>query len=464
MSSFAAATSEHEALCTDLYQLTMLSAYFDRGMEETAVFEFFVRRLPENRNFLVAAGLEQLVEYLEGLRFTADDLAWLESTGRFKPAILDRLAALRFAGNVDALPEGTVFFADEPVVRVTAPLPQAQLIETRLINLVHFQTLIASKAARCVLAARGRTLVDFGLRRAHGAEAGILASRAAYLAGFHGTATVAGGRHFGIPLFGTMAHSFIQAHESEGDAFRHFVECFPDSNTLLIDTFDTLRAARHVVDLARELRPRGARIQAVRIDSGDLAEITRSVRHVLDEGGCRDTEIFLSGSLDERIIAELLENDVPADGFGVGTSLDVSADAPALDCAYKLQEYAGQPTRKRSSGKMTWPGRKQVVRHRDEHGILLGDEIVLEDDPVPGERLLVPVMRAGRRLAGLPTLHQARERARREIERLPALARSLTSQFCIAVDIAPAIAALARALDQAEAGAEPPTPLARGVQ
>ncbi|HEY7377259.1 MAG TPA: nicotinate phosphoribosyltransferase [Steroidobacteraceae bacterium] len=447
---------DHGALLTDLYQLTMLSSYFERGMDETAVFEFFVRRLPERRNFLIAAGLEQLLEYLEGLRFTPEEIGWLEATGRFQRSFLDWLARLRFEGNVDAMREGTVFFAGEPLVRVTAPLSQAQLVETRLINLLHFQTVIASKAARCVLAARGRTLVDFGLRRAHGAEAGILASRAAYLAGFGGTATVAAGRRFNIPLYGTMAHSFVQAHTSEIDAFRHFARSFPTANTLLIDTYDTLRAAQRVVELARELRPSGIRIQAVRIDSGELGSLARGVRRILDAGGCGDTQIFLSGSLDELTIEQLLAEGTPADGFGVGTSLDVAADHPWLDCAYKLQEYAGRPTRKRSAGKATWPGRKQVMRRVDADGTLMADEIALQTDVCRGEPLIVPVMRAGRRSSPRPTLDESRDHARAEISRLPLAARSLSQPFNAPVEIAPSIVELASALDRADQGPAAP--------
>ena len=433
-------------LTTDLYQLTMLAAYAARGMESPAVFEFTVRRMPEKRNFLLAAGLTQLVEYLENLRLDEAEREWLAATGRFEPAFLKRLSKLRFTGDVDALPEGTAFFANEPVVRVTAPLPEAQLVETRLINLLHFQALIASKAARCVLAADGRMLVDFGLRRAHGEEAGILAARAAYLAGFTGTATVEAGRRFGMPLYGTMAHSFIQAHGGEDEAFRHFVECFPGDNTLLIDTWDTLEAARKVVKLAQELRPAGRKVGAVRIDSGDLAGLSRGVRRILDEGGCQDTKIFLSGGLDETAIAALVAGGVPADGFGVGTSLDASVDEPVLDCAYKLQEYAGRATRKLSSGKETWPGRKQVERHRDADGGVMRDEVVLESDPVRGERLLVPVMRKGRRVAPLPTLVESRERAGRELATLPAALRSLTRGIPYEVGISASIRALADGL------------------
>ena len=435
------------ALLTDLYQLTMLQAYLERGMEEPAVFEFFVRQLPERRNFLIAAGLEQLLEYLETLRFEPRDLGWLESTGRFAPGFIRRLARLRFTGDVDAVPEGTVCFADQPIVRVTAPLPEAQFIESRLINLLHFETLIASKAARCVLAAGGRPLVDFGLRRAHGAEAGALAARAAYLAGFHGTATVEAGRRFGIPLSGTMAHSFVQAHRSQIDAFRHFVDCFPDDNTLLIDTFDTLQGARTVVTLAQQLRPSGKRIRAVRIDSGDLAQASRDVRAILDQGGCGDVGIFVSGNLDESAIADLVARRAPVDGFGVGTRLDVSADAPALDCVYKLQEYAGRATRKRSAGKATWPGRKQIERHRDAQGVLARDAIVLEEEPRRGERLLMPVMRGGRRVGPPPTLAVARGHAQRELASLPPRLRSLDPGEAIPVEISSGIRALARTID-----------------
>lgn len=437
-----------DALLTDLYQLTMLAAYDARGMEGTAVFEFYVRRMPQNRNFLVAAGLEQLLDYLENLRFSKADLDWLASTGRFEKAFLDRLADFCFTGSVDALPEGTVFFANEPVVRVTARLPEAQLVESRLINLLHFQTLIASKAVRCVLAAGGRMLVDFGLRRAHGAEAGVFAARAAYLAGFTGTATVEAGRRFGIPLLGTMAHSFIQAHGDEAAAFRQFAQCFPENNTLLIDTYDTLAAARKVVKLAHELQPSGIRIGAVRIDSGDISELSRGVRRILDAGGCRETKIFASGGLEETAIAALVSGGAPVDGFGVGTNLDASVDEPVLDCAYKLQEYAGRSTRKLSAGKETWPGRKQVERHRDANGTLRRDVVVLESDPVQGERLLVPAMRDGRRVDVLPTLAESRDRARQELAGVPAALRSIQRQKQYEVAIAPSITALAETMAQ----------------
>ena len=435
-------------LLTDLYQLTMLAAYFERGMEETAVFEFFVRRLPERRNFLVAAGLEQVVEYLEALRFTPAELEWLESTQLFAQRFLQRLEGLRFCGDVDALPEGTPFFANEPVLRVTAPLPQAQLVESRLINLLHFQTLVASKAARCVRVAGGRDLIDFGFRRAHGAEAGLLAARAAYLSGFTGTATVEAARRFGMPMFGTMAHSFVQAHAGEVAAFRHFVACFPSHNTLLIDTYDTARAAHKVVAFAASVRASGVGIQAVRIDSGDLDQESRAVRRILDEGGLGDTRIFASGSLDEYEIEKLVQAGAPVDSFGVGTHLDVSADAPYLDCAYKLQEYAGNPTRKRSSGKITLPGRKQLFRRYDERGQLLEDEIVIEGQDCGGSALIEPVMRLGKRLDSLQTLTQARERARDSLPRLPVRLQSIREHADYPVQVGPSVLALAEAVDR----------------
>lgn len=430
----------------------MLQAYDAGGMGEPAAFEFYVRRMPARRSFLLAAGLEQIIDYLENIRFDEAAVTWLAATGRFEPAFLERLTDLRFTGDVDAVPEGTVCFANEPLLRVTARLPEAQIVESRLINLMHFQTVIASKAARCVLAAGPRMLVDFGFRRAHGAEAGVLAARAAYLAGFTGTATVEAGRRFDIPLYGTMAHSFVQAHAVEADAFRHYIECFRENNTLLIDTYDTIAGARKVVALAEELRASGVRIGAVRIDSGELDELSRAVRRILDNGGCRDTKIFVSGGLDEDRIAALVEDGAPIDGFGVGTALDASVDEPVLDCAYKMQDYAGRATRKLSTGKETWPGRKQIERHRDLAGRLLRDDVVLESDPANGERLLVPVMRAGRRVAAPPTLIETRERARRELAALPTALRTNSGQGRYEVRIAPSIRALAEEIDQPTSG------------
>jgi nicotinate phosphoribosyltransferase len=413
------------ALLTDLYQLTMLQAYWQHGMDGEAVFELFVRKLPESRAFLVAAGLEQALDFVEGARFADDELAWIERSGRFAPGFAQWLSELRFTGDIWAMPEGTVFFADEPVLRVVAPIAQAQWLETRLLNLIHFQTAIASKAARCVLAAQGRTLIDFGLRRAHGAEAGLLAARAAYLAGFAGTATVLAGARFGIPVFGTMAHSFVQAHDSEAEAFARFAESFPQHTVLLLDTYDTVAAARRVVELAPRLAARGIEVKGVRLDSGDLDALARAVRRVLDAGGLRRATIFASGNLDEHRVAALAASGAPIDSFGIGTSLTTSSDAPYLDAVYKLQEYAAMARRKRSAGKSTWPGRKQVWRARDASGRFCGDLVTLHDEPGEGEPLLVPVMRGGRRLPQ-PALADARARCREQLEALPPALRILT--------------------------------------
>ncbi|MEW6324730.1 MAG: nicotinate phosphoribosyltransferase, partial [Nitrospirota bacterium] len=397
-------------LLTDLYQLTMLQAYFDRRMEETAVFEFFVRKLPPSRGFLMAAGLEQALDYLETLQFTPRELDWLAGSGTFSRPFLDSLASFRFTGDVHAMPEGTIFFPNEPILRVTAPLPQAQLVETRLINLLHFQTLIASKAARLVLAAPGKLLIDFGLRRAHGAEAGLLAARACYLAGFSGSATVLSEPLYGVPAYGTMAHSFVQAHDDELEAFLHFSQAQPNNVVLLLDTYDTEAAAEKAVQAAARLKPAGIKVKAVRLDSGDLADLARKVRRILDRGGLGEIRIFASGGLDEENVRTLLAT-APIDGFGIGSSLDTSSDAPYLDCAYKLQEYAGRPRRKWSAGKATWPGRKQVYRHYLADGSMAQDLLTLEDDLQRGEALLQPVMKEGKRLVPSPPLTAARAHA-----------------------------------------------------
>ena len=412
-------------LTTDLYELNMVQAYLDRGEDNEAVFEFFVRRLPARRNFLVAAGLEDALTYLETLRFSAHDIDWLKSTGRFRSNLLDYLAGLRFTGDVHAIPEGTICFPHEPLIRIAAPLPIAQLVETRLINILHFQTMIASKAARMVLAAPGKILSDFGLRTAHGAEAGLFSARASYIAGFFGAANVFAGEHYGIPIVGTMAHSFVQVHNDEITAFENFARSRPDGLILLIDTYDTEAGAGKVVQLAPKLKADGITIRGVRIDSGDLALMARKVRGILDAGGLNDVIILVSGGINEDVLQTMMATKTPIDGFGIGVNLDASIDAPSLDCAYKLQEYAGRPRRKLSEGKVTWPGRKQVWRRFGGDGRMCGDSLSLENDSQKGDLLVVPVMRAGKRLAPAPTLSQIREHAARELGRLPEPLRRL---------------------------------------
>ena len=435
------------ALLTDLYQLNMMQAYLDRGETKTAVFEFFVRKLPRERGFLIAAGLEQALEFLSELRFTPEELDWLASSGRFGKNLIDYLEGLRFTGAIHAMPEGTVFFPDEPILRVTAALPEAQLVETRLINLLQFQSMIAAKAARMVLAAPGKRLVDFGLRRAHGAEAGFLAARASYIAGFAGTATVLADKEFGIPIFGTMAHSYIQVHDDEAEAFENFARARPKNLTLLIDTYDTEAAARKVVALAPRLKAAGISIGGVRLDSGDLITLSKAVRRILDEGGLRDVTIFASGGLDETVIANIIRSGAPIDGFGIGSSLTTSYDAPGLDCAYKLEEYAGLPRRKRSAGKATWPGRKQVWRRFGADGRMAGDILSLENDDQAGEPLIELVMQGGKRLAPAPTLGEIRARAARDLQRLPEPLRRLDPGASYPVEVSEALRRLAAEVD-----------------
>jgi len=437
------------ALLTDLYQLTMLEAYLNRGMTEEATFEFFVRRLPEQRNFLLAAGLEQVLSYVSGLRFSDQEIESLRRMELFTEPLLQYLSDFKFSGDIHAMREGTVFFANEPILRVTAPLPEAQLVESRLINILHFQTLIATKAARCVLAAPGKQLVDFGMRRAHGSEAAIFAARASYLAGFSGTATVIAKPMFAIPIFGTMAHSFIQAHDSEIEAFEHFARSHRGAVILLIDTYDTEEGARRVVEVADRLSLEGKRIHAVRLDSGDLSTLSFRVREILDEGGHPDIRIFASSGIDEYALEALLAENAPIDGYGIGTKLDVSADAPALDCAYKIQEYAGRPRRKRSTGKLTLPGRKQVFRRLDPGGRLHEDILTVWEDEHPGRPLLEPVMLNGSHCTQIPDLESARRYAREELDRLTPELRALTKHARYPVRVAPTLEALAREVDEA---------------
>ena len=413
------------ALLSDYYQFTMADAYYRLGMEEVAVFEFFVRRLPDTRNFLVAAGLEQVLDYLESLSFGADEIDWLRRTERFSPEFLERLESFRFTGHVFAIPEGTVFFASEPVLRVEAPLPEAQIVESRIVNLLHYQTMIASKAARIRLAAPSAELIDFGMRRAHGAEAACLASRASYIAGFDGTATAEAARRFGIPVLNTMAHSFVLAHDLETHALRNFASYQARDLVLLIDTYDMSRGAARAARLARELRQQGVLVNGVRIDSGDLVIEARRVREILDENGCEDVRIFASGNLDEYAVEALQAARAPIDAYCIGTRLAVSEDAPALDCAYKLHQYAGRPRRKRSQWKESYPGPRQVYRQLDPHGRIARDVIGCSDEPIEGKPLLQEVMVFGRRTCTPPALSEVRCYCAEQLATLPVPLRVL---------------------------------------
>jgi len=432
-------TNRISPLLTDLYQLTMLEAYIREGMEETAVFEFYVRSLPKNRGFLVSAGLESVLSFLEDLAFTEEEIDWLSATGRFTGKLFDYLRGCRFTGDVYAIPEGTIFFANEPLIRIVAPLPLAQLVETRIINLLHFETIIASKAARCVLAARDKAmLVDFGLRRAHGAEAGIMAARSSYLAGFAGTATVLAGMHYDIPVFGTMAHSYIEAYGNEEEAFVAYGMANPGNVTLLIDTYDAIRGAHRAANAALTLKSKGVATRAIRLDSGDILSLSGEVRKILDDRGLAEVQIFVSGDIDEYAIRDLLARGAPIGGFGVGTKLVTSEDAPYLQCAYKLMEYAGTPRMKKSSAKATMPGCKQVFR-RLENGVVTGDTITLEGDTQNGLPLIMKVMEKGNRLLPAPDLKELRARAKNQLMLLPEDMRRLDASQAYPVDIAPAL-------------------------
>ena len=437
---------DYGALLTDRYQLTMLQAYWQHEMHGTAVFEFFVRKLPPERNFLVAAGLETVLAFLEEFAFSEEEIEWLAQAEHFRPDFLEWLKGVRFTGDVNAMPEGTVFFPNEPILQIIAPLSEAQLVETRLINLLNFQTAVASKAARSILVAPGKLLVEFGLRRAHGADAALMAARACYLVGFQGTSNVLAGRLFGIPLYGTMAHSFIQAHDDEAEAFENFADANSGDIVLLIDTYDTEAAAEKVTHLAAAWKERGIKIKGVRIDSGDLGNEAQKVRAVLDKAQLRDITIFASGNLDEYLLRDLAETQAPIDGFGIGTKLDTSSDAPYLNCAYKLQEYAGRPRRKHSEGKATWPGRKQVHRLVDDLGRMTNDILDFHDRAsVTG--LLVPVMRNGKRLAQAPPLADVRQYAIDQLAHLPDRLRTLDRCDPYAVTISPSLQECARGLD-----------------
>ncbi|MFY9587243.1 MAG: nicotinate phosphoribosyltransferase [Actinomycetota bacterium] len=409
------------SLLTDLYQLTMLQSYWRRGMNEPATFDLFVRHLPANRRFLVSCGLERALEYLSDLRFDEDSVAYLRSLERFEEGFLGWLGAFRFTGDVSATPEGEVAFAGEPLLRVTAPLPEAQLVETFLLNAVLYATGVASKAARVVIAARGRDVVDFSARRDHGVDAALTAARAAYVAGVAGTSNVLAGKRFGIPVVGTMAHSYVMAFDDEESAFRAYAEEFPDGAILLVDTYDTEQGLRRAAEVGREMATRGAMLRGVRLDSGDVIALARMARSILDEAGLTDTRILVSGDLNEWRVDEIVNAGAPVDAFGVGTEMGVVADAPALPGVYKLAEYAGRGRRKTSPKKESIPGRKQVWRREG-----YADLIAAEHEDVPDARpLLQPVMRSGR-IEDTGGLAEARERCATALASLPDALRDLS--------------------------------------
>jgi nicotinate phosphoribosyltransferase len=413
-------------LITDLYELTMAASYHREGMRGEATFSLFIRGYPPGRSYYVAAGLEHLIDLITELRFHEESLQFLRSTGKFSTEFLEWLGGLSFTGSIRAIPEGRVFFADEPLLEVTGPIIEAQIIETLAINVLQLETLIASKAARCVQAARGASLIDFSLRRTQGVDAGLKAARASYLAGFSGTSNVLAGKIYGIPIYGTMAHSYITSFPHETDSFMAFARAFPDNTVLLIDTYDTLKGAHKAVEVARRLAPTGRKLQGVRLDSGDLVALSRGVRQILNEAGLTEVRIMASGNLDEFKIRDLLANGAAIDVFAVGTRMGVSADAPSFDMAYKLVEYEGRPVLKLSSGKRTWVGRKQVYRLYDEQGRMREDHLCLAtESPEEGEPLLKEVVKGGRRVSPPESLDTIRTRLSMDIAKLPSACTDL---------------------------------------
>jgi len=409
------------ALFTDLYELTMAQAYATEHMDQLAVFELAFRQMPANRNYIVAAGIGDVLDFLSTFRFNGEEVDYLRKRGEFTDVFLRRIEGLRFTGDLYAVPEGTPVFPNEPLVQVIAPVVEAQLMETLVLNQVHFQSLAAAKAARVVEAAKGRGVVDFGSRRAHGTDAALKVARATYLAGGEGTSNVLAGLLYGVPVFGTMAHSYVQAHDSEAASFEAFARLYPET-TLLVDTYDTLEGVRKVIDLSRKLGDQ-FRVRAVRLDSGDLGNLASRTRKMLDEAGLKHLRIFASSSLDEYQVQDLVNGGAPIDTFGVGTKLAVMEDASHLDMAYKLVEYGGKGRLKLSPKKALYPGRKQVFR-QVEAGHIVRDVIGRFDEELPGEKLLQPMMRQGRPTSDV-NLEESRRRFRMELQRLPEHLRRL---------------------------------------
>jgi len=414
---------ENMSMLTDLYELAMCASYFDNKKFEPATFDLFIRRLPPNRSYFLLAGLEQVLLFLEKLRFNEEHIDFLKKQG-FKDEFLGYLRDFKFTGDVWAIPEGTVVFPNEPLIRVTAPIIEAQLIETFVLNTVNLQTTIATKASRVVNAAKGKPVIEFGLRREHGTDAGMKVALCSYIAGCGGTSNVLAGMKYGIPVFGTMAHSFVMFFNNEIESFRAFVKTFPDKSTLLIDTFDDIKAAEKVAIVAKELEEKGFKLGGVRLDSGDLVELSKKVRELLDKNGLKHVKIFASGDLDEYKVKELLKKGAKIDAFGVGTKMGTSEDRPYVDIIYKLCEKMNEkgefsPIMKLSKGKVTLPGRKQVFRFKDEKGNFVKDIIALEDEKINGEPLLVKVMEKGKIIYDLPSLEEIRKRALESLSKLP---------------------------------------------
>ena len=443
---------ENMSMFTDLYELTMCASYFDNKKFEPATFDLFIRRLPQNRSYFLFAGLEQVLLFLKKVKFNEEHIDYLKKQG-FKREFLNYLKTFKFTGEVWAVPEGTVVFPNEPLVRVTAPIIEAQLIETFILNTVNLQTTIATKALRVVSVAKDKPIIEFGLRREHGTDAGMKVARCSYIAGCTGTSNVLAGMKYGIPVFGTMAHSFVMSFKKEIDSFRAFTKTFPDRSTLLIDTFDNFRGAEKAAKVAKELEKRGFKLGGVRLDSGDLAKISKKIRELLDQNGLNYVKIFASGDLDEYKIEELLKKGARIDAFGVGTRMGTSEDRPYVDVIYKLCEKTDEngqfsPIMKLSEGKATLPGRKQVFRVKDKKGNFAKDVIALEKEKIGGEPLLFKVVEKGKILYDLPSLEDIRKKALENLAKIPPKYKRLRGAPCYPVHLSPRLKRLTKDLKE----------------
>lgn len=441
---------ENMSLFTDYYELTMCAAYFDNQNFETATFDLFIRRLPENRSYFLFAGLEEALQYLQAIKFTEEHLKYLRKQG-FKEDFLIYLRDFKFTGELWAVPEGTIVFPNEPLIRITAPIIEAQLVETFLLNSINLQTMIASKASRVVNASKGKAVIEFGLRREPGIDGGMKVARSSYIAGCQGTSNVLAGMEYDIPVFGTMAHSFIMSYPKEIDAFRAFAKTFPDKSTLLIDTYDDIAGVEKAAIVAKELQAKGVCLGGVRLDSGDLAKTSKKVRKILDKQGLPYVKIFASGDLDEYKIEELLTAGAPIDAFGVGTKMGTSADRPYLDGIYKLCETQTPdgkftPIMKLSKDKITLPGRKQVYRFKSKDGCFKKDVITLYDEGSEGTPLLMKVMDKGKLTCRLPTLQEICKTAHENISSLPEKYKVLTGAPTYPVELSQKLQCLTEAL------------------
>ncbi len=433
------------SLLTDFYELTMCASYFENRRNETATFDLFIRKLPPNRSYFIFAGLEQVLLFLEKMSFNEEHISYLKKK-RLSTQFLEYLRSFKFTGEVWAVPEGTIVFSEEPLIRVTAPIIEAQLVETFLLNTVNLQTMIATKASRVVHAARGRSIVEFGLRRTQGTDAGMKAARCSYLAGADGTSNVLAGMKYGIPVYGTMAHSYVMFFDREIDSFRAFAKTFPQTSTLLVDTYDDLKGAENAVKIAKELERNGYKLNAVRLDSGNLIVTSRKVREILDRNGLNYVKIFASGDLDEYAIEDLVAGGAKIDAFGVGTRMSTSMDRPYVDVVYKL---AGKveggdfvPTMKLSQGKATLPGKKQIFRQKDKNGRYVKDILGLEDEKIRGERLLRKVMENGQIIGEMPPLEELRKAALKNLSELPEKYKGLKGAAVYRVQLSGRLAAI----------------------